>query len=319
MKIETNVLDIGARYGLHPSWKKLVNSEFKFFLFEPEPNEAKRLKKKYKGIKNIKIVDKALGDSNKKITLNVTKHTALSSIFLRKNNNPLLQNATSREVQKKVIVNMMTLANFCNKFRLSPHFIKLDTEGTELMILENAKMNLTKTLAIRSEVSFEKIFNHTKEGDFCKLHNFLISNDFILLNLDYDGKGFKMSEQISDSSKFGFLQTTDAVWIKNPKKMNVYYNDSKSILRISLFCFFNNAPDVAIFFLLKNAQKYNHFQNLKNTETYKILVKSLAKHFYNIRWSPNQKFKEHKKIFKLTLGLDLPEYNQYNESLFYNP
>jgi len=48
------VLDIGARYGIHPSWKNF-SGEVYYDLIEADSIEVKRLKKKYKNYKNIKI------------------------------------------------------------------------------------------------------------------------------------------------------------------------------------------------------------------------------------------------------------------------
>ena len=50
--ISSRVLDIGARYGVHPSWKKFTG-EKNFFLVEADPLEAKRLFKKYLNEKDI--------------------------------------------------------------------------------------------------------------------------------------------------------------------------------------------------------------------------------------------------------------------------
>ena len=45
MIYKLRILDIGARYGLHPSWKKLKTSA-EFILVDADPNEVERLKKK---------------------------------------------------------------------------------------------------------------------------------------------------------------------------------------------------------------------------------------------------------------------------------
>ena len=43
--LKTTILDVGGRYGIHPTWKKF-SGEKKIFLVEPDKEEYNRLKKK---------------------------------------------------------------------------------------------------------------------------------------------------------------------------------------------------------------------------------------------------------------------------------
>ena len=47
LDLKTTVLDAGGRYGIHPTWKPFTG-ELKYYLFEPDPSERARLKRKYK-------------------------------------------------------------------------------------------------------------------------------------------------------------------------------------------------------------------------------------------------------------------------------
>ncbi len=68
--IRTIVLDAGGRYGLHPSWKPFTG-ELLYYLFEPDSEEARRLRKKYTHRSDeIIIDDRALNDVDGKITIN---------------------------------------------------------------------------------------------------------------------------------------------------------------------------------------------------------------------------------------------------------
>ena len=65
-KLDTIVLDVGSRYGIHPSWKKF-SGELKYYLIEADIDEANRLKKKYINRRNeIFISNHALSDKNGK-------------------------------------------------------------------------------------------------------------------------------------------------------------------------------------------------------------------------------------------------------------
>ena len=41
--LKITVIDVGARYGIHPSWKP-YQGELSYYLFEPDKKEAHRLK-----------------------------------------------------------------------------------------------------------------------------------------------------------------------------------------------------------------------------------------------------------------------------------
>ena len=59
MKIKINIVDAGARYGIHPNFEELREIA-DFHLFEVDKDECLRLKKKYKSRKNIKVYNQGL-------------------------------------------------------------------------------------------------------------------------------------------------------------------------------------------------------------------------------------------------------------------
>lgn len=74
--MELNIVDAGARYGIHPSFKSIFDLS-KFYLFEPEPIEFNRLTEKFQENSNVEVSNLALSNQKSRLTLRVKKHAAL--------------------------------------------------------------------------------------------------------------------------------------------------------------------------------------------------------------------------------------------------
>jgi FkbM family methyltransferase len=291
--ITTKILDIGARYGIHPTWKKF-SGEKKIYLVEPDKDEARRIKKKYKNINDIKIYTEGIHPFKKKINLNIFENPAMSSTLARNNISPLFWGERKRQlkIKKKILIKCQTLDNFLNEKKIKVDFLKIDIEGLEPYILEGSSKIFKHLIAIRSEVSFANIFKtgNNVSGTFSQLHDLLVNRDFMLLNLDYQGRGDFFNNNISLNSRYGILQNTDAVWIKNFKFIEKYA-DNIFIIKLASFLMQNNGIDLAIFLLEKFSKKFHKFKDLKKTKVYHFLNVSLLKHFYELKWIPGQSLK----------------------------
>ena len=82
------------------------------------------------------------------------------------------------------------------------------------------------------------------------------------MNFDYNGKGEYFSNLISPNDKYGVLQSTDAVWIKDPK----YIIKEKSIhlMKLISFLILNNGIDLALYLLEKNSKFHKFLKFFKN-------------------------------------------------------
>lgn len=320
-KIVTTVLDIGARYGIHPTWKKFTG-EKQFILLEPDQDEFKRLIKKYKAYKDIWVLNNGISDRNEKIKLNIFNNPAMSSVLKRRNISPLFWTMRQKQIKikKKKIINCLSLDNFIEKYKLTVDFLKIDVEGMEPKILLNSNKIFKSLIAVRSEVSFAKIFNDKKNkyGTFLELHKKLLDEDFILLNLDYDGTGDFFSKYISQNSKFGVLQNTDAVWIKNFDHIK---NSSEplKLLKLISFLLLNNATDLALYLLEKNYKKHSNFKKFEKTKLLKFIKKNILIHLYNLKWVPGQNINEHKLFYEKIFREKYLSESAYNENLDINP
>ena len=319
--LKTTILDVGGRYGIHPTWKKF-SGEKKIFLVEPDKEEYNRLKKKYQKFEDIIIRNDGIADKNCKISLNIFDNPAMSSSMNRKNISPLFwgERKSQIKIKKKVIIKCKSLDSFISENNLDVDFLKLDVEGLETKILFNSKKIFRSMLGVRSEVSFANIFNESKNdvGSFSSLHKKMVENNFTLLNLDYDGKGDYFSEFLSSNDKCGVLQNTDAVWIKN---LDIIFksSDQVKILKLVSFLILNNAMDLAIFILNKMSKKFKQFKLLQKSKIFNFVKISILKHFYKLKWIPGQKILKHKIMYEKIFGEKYLSMNKFNENTEINP
>jgi FkbM family methyltransferase len=322
----TVVLDAGARYGLHPTWKPFTG-ELLCFLFEPDPAEAARLADKYQArADEITVVAEALGIAAGTVELLLRRNLAMSSTLPRVEESALFlsQRQDQVVVDRVISVPVSTIDEFCVEHGISMDFLKLDTEGTELDILRGARQQLGDVLAVRSEVNFARTFEDA--ALFSEVHEFLLDNEFYLLNLDYNGRGDYVSELVDPTGRYGILINSDAVWMK--EKQSVYRNpdtlDGQSlairILKYAAFCFNNHAADVAIDILLEARREHGaEYGELAHTRLYDFVDIALHRALYSLKWRPGQMLDDHRETYRSIFDRDMLDMHEYNHSLKLNP
>ncbi len=317
----TIVFDVGARYGPHPSFSHFL-APIHYLLIEADPSEADRLERNYPtdAVEVINAAVVPVADEASK-TLRVTTNAAMSSLFSRSDVSPLYRQGSVRRNQTEVVselcVNTVTLDECARRFG-NPHFVKVDIEGGERDILLSSDV-ATNAIAIRSEVTFLEVFQDGTgaAGSFAAIHAGLVERGFMLLNLDYDGRGDASSKFVSATQRYGQLQSTDAVWVRPIEPL---LNSPPTVLdglRGIVFLMHNSAPDVAIdllssFTLKKLAAEeapllWSHLSDL------------VARHLYSIKWDPAQSVRDHKTLWESMFERDYPEMHQYNNSPRLNP
>ena len=234
------------------------------------------------------------------------------------------QRSAEVEVVESIEAKAVSIDSYCEDNDLSVDFLKLDTEGNEFDILQGARKQLhDSVLGVRCEVSFDYIF----EGMplFSTLHDFMLSHDFYLLNLDYDGKGDNHNNYVDTKDRYGILTASDAVWMKRPKYLfetsGQGHNSSEiRVMKYAAFCLMNNASDVAISTLLEARQKHDmDFSKYQDTRLSKFLDISIHKLFYSLKWQPGQILREHQETFFAIFGRKMKLMNEFMESEELNP
>lgn len=322
--INTIVIDAGARFGLHPTWKPFAG-ELKYYMFDPDTQETNRLKDKYKNKKEeIFIYDQPLTQKDdEELIINYFNNRAMSSSQIRNEVTELFKQERKEQVkiQEQKIYSGISIDKFCKNNNINVDFLKLDTEGSEYFILQGAKKQLSEhILGIRSEVAFNNIF----EGMplFSDLNSLMLENGFFLLNLDYTGKGDNQSEFVNPSEPYGILSASDAIWLRRYDLLMKTDKENQTVrtLKYAYFCMLNNAPDVAIKTLLDGKNhytlNYNIYQKSNLCKNLKIVLK---KHLYRLKWLPGVSLESQYELYRSLFDEEIEKMHEFMASKELNP
>ena len=178
-------IDVGAHKG---TYTDLILKNFKVkkvFMFEPQKNICKYIKKKYSKNRKIKIYMNAASDQTKKKKIYINKHDITSSLTKLNEKNlylyfksKLFGANTSQMVKDTYYIKTIKLADFIKKNKLKKiDLLKIDTEGHEQEVLKGMgkKIGITKMILI--EIHNDDIYLKYSSD---KIHNHLIKNQFYL-------------------------------------------------------------------------------------------------------------------------------------------
>lgn len=322
----TTVIDAGARYGMHPSWREF-EAPLRYFAFEPDGLEAQRLREQRQH-PGYEVVSCGLAREEGERDLLITKNRGFCS-FLEVDLESDWFNRYRRgegDLESVQRVKTNCVDSFSKARKLRVDFLKVETEGTELEVLQGAETQLSSSiLGCRVHVNFQPHFKN--QALFSDIHDFLTAKGFFLLNLDYFGRGvpryglFGNPDPLSlDSARYGVLVGSDAVWLRKTDWVfethdHASPNPAYSILRYSYFCFLNNAPDVALDALMTYVgdQRGQFSPEVAASELYTSVRKIWAVYLGQWRVNPDQRWELARSTFKTVFGLNLEAGNKYWE------
>jgi FkbM family methyltransferase len=310
----TIVADMGARYGMHPSWNG-YDAPLHYIAFEPDTEEANRLRGIYQNTKTFRyeVLETALDKQSGQRDFHLLKHRGLSSCL-----KPDLTSECFRhlkpgqaEIEKTLKIRTERGDDVFAGLRVVPDFLKVDTEGTEQDVIEGFEATLSKgVLGIRSSCNFQPCF--LGQRLFSDSHDYLMERDFVLLNLDYKGYGyprlglFRKPDPIeNEDHRYGILVAADAVWIRRPESIPTMFSGATATiatLKLSAFCFFNNAPDLAIDLLVDSAKAGHLSTEMQDTRLYKMLRLKCARFLGRYRTVPDDQWERAARIFRSIFG-----------------
>jgi FkbM family methyltransferase len=323
----TVVADVGARYGIHPSWNGF-DAPMRYIAFEPDTEEADRLREVYADNKAFayEVLETALDKEKGKRDFHLLKHRGLSSCL-----KPDLTSECFRhlkpgqaEIERILQIDMERGDDVFDGIGVIADFLKIDTEGTEQDVLEGFERHLDKgVLGVRLSCNFQPCF--IGQRLFSDSHDYLVKRDFILLNLDYSGYGyprlglFRKPDPIEpENHRYGILVAADAVWIAKPALIDrVYSGEAATIakLKLSAFCFLNNAPDYAVDLLREVAEAGLLTDAVKATRVFKSLRLKTARFLGRYRTVPDEQWERARGILASIFGEPLGGGSDYYPQL----
>ena len=181
------ILDIGARGGA-PEWTTPLAPYTRYFACEPDPAAAALLKAALgtaHAWKSVTIVQQALAEPPGPTKLYVTRHTGMSSLLkpnLEVVNTFGLENEFT--IEHEVTVSAVTLREAAARYGFEDlSLIKVDTQGTELNILQSGRDLLAGPVqGVFVEVEFRPFYQG--QPLFSEVETFLRGLDFELISLE---------------------------------------------------------------------------------------------------------------------------------------
>lgn len=164
------------------------------------------------------------------------------------------------KTKEKIELNTETLDNIILKHSLgNASFLSLDTQGSELLILEGAKDQISKNLVgIVCEVSFTDTYKN--QPLFDQINKFMKENNFIICDIDIEKVGFK---RISRPLRGKKIPTEASVlYLLNPKSIISFNSDNiDRLYNLSFISLLYGYSEIC-FESLNKLKKLNHnFEN----------------------------------------------------------
>jgi len=310
----TVVADIGARYGIHPSWNGF-DAPLRYISFEPDAEEANRLRALYQntGFFQYEVFETAFDKEEGRRDFHLLKHRGLSSFLKPDLTSECFRHLKPGQAEIEGILKIDTERAdvFFDKLGVVPDFIKVDTEGTEQDCIEGCEGLFSKgVFGIRSSCNFQPCF--IGQRLFSDSHDYLLKHGFVLLNLDYKGYGyprlglFRKPDPIENEDfRYGILVAADAVWIRKSDAIDsLYSGQDRTVaqLKLAAFCFFNNAPDLAIDLIRESAAAGKLDEKIKALRLFKMLRLRSARFLGRYRTVPDEQWERAGNIFKSIFG-----------------
>ena len=205
-RINTNIntlIDVGAHKG---TYTDLIINNFtveKVYMFEPQKNIFKFIKKKYKNKKFIKIFNNAVSKNERTQKIFINKHDLTSSLTKLNKKNVYLNfkaklfgGDINEMISDSYKIKTIKLFDLINNSKINMiDLLKIDTEGHELEVLKGLKSKINKVKIILIEFHNDNIYIDYNSKS---IHQYLVKNNFSL----------------QSKIKFPFTEWEDRIYLK---------------------------------------------------------------------------------------------------------
>lgn len=171
---QINILDIGAALGERPSYQSLVDAgRARIIGFEPNPQECERLNRAYG--EPHRFYPYFVGDGKPAI-FHETNWALTGSLY--EPNSPLLEKFHNlAELTTPIATHSVSTTRIDDIIEMDDvDFIKIDVQGSELVVFQNALRLLSGALLIQTEVEFVELYR--SQPMFADVDIFLRGNGF---------------------------------------------------------------------------------------------------------------------------------------------
>lgn len=219
------LVDVGARDGIKKIWRKAV-PYLKVIAFEPNPNDALLSD-------NLVFVNSRKGLYKTKADLDfyITKKEDGSSIF--PSNTDFLKYFSAGDRLTVVGKKRIAVDSLDNQMKLingAPFvtFLKLDTQGSELSILEGAVETLKKSV-VGAEVEVNFAENYKGQAFFSDVDKFLRSQGFQIF--DVERRYWKRKIGLVYGRSKGQLLYGDSIYLRSTESLRVLIDEYDDLMK----------------------------------------------------------------------------------------
>lgn len=269
-----NLIDLGASGTLSSYWSRIENM-INLYGFEPNEEECKRLASGDNNFASATYIPLAIAGNSGKYTLFKTRSKYCWSL-LEPNEEWLRRFSYSYlfEVESTSEIEAFSLEDVEQIREIDVDAIKLDTQGLELPILENAPSKVKSAFLIETETGF--VENYKGESTFAQISSFMKNNHFLLFDLNPNHR-ISRNNELSEISRNQEMLWCEALWLKdyfeleNQGKLNI---DKAKALKSLILCANHGCIDygleLADLFVKKNLINNEEYQNLKNKDSWNL-------------------------------------------------
>lgn len=262
------VVDVGARYGGARHWD-VYGDQIKFIGFEPDEEECKNLNEKF-SLKGHQYFPVALHRDKGRRTFYITEYSASSGFY--QNDMTFWSRFPDKEnvsIKKTMPMDTVDFDSFAESHRIAyVDFMKLDTEGAELDILEGSINYLRKGLLLGAAIEV-RFLDCSKQPVFSEVDAFMRQMGFKLFNIEVYRHTREVLPEVLDyigsTTKRGQVIWADTIYLRDAvaeiESANINNWDDISILKLTSLFEVYGLPDCAIE-LLQVSKKNNYLKDM---------------------------------------------------------